>query len=203
MKITSAEYLISAAGLSQLPTTGLPEIAFSGRSNVGKSSLANKILNRRSLFKTSVTPGKTRLLNYFLINNAFYFVDLPGYGYAKVSQAERDGWRQLIEDYLEKRDTLHLVVQLLDARLEPQKPDIQMVEYLRYYEIPFTLVATKTDKLKNKDRKNLKILRETFQVQQLIEFSAITGQGTDKIWSAITHILQMEPAPETLPPANQ
>ncbi|OQY26106.1 MAG: YihA family ribosome biogenesis GTP-binding protein [Candidatus Cloacimonetes bacterium 4572_55] len=193
MKIKSAEYILSVAALNQLPDTGLPEIAFSGRSNVGKSSLANKILNRRKLFKTSSTPGKTRLLNYFLINEEFYFVDLPGYGYAKVSKSMRESWARLIESYLERRETLHLVVQLVDMRIPPQKSDMQMTEYLRYYDIPFCLVATKTDKVKRRDlNKNIAAIKKSFGVEGVIPFSAVTGLGADRLWSAITHILQIE-----------
>lgn len=191
--IHSADFVVSAAHLGQLPTTGLPEIAFSGRSNVGKSSLANRILNRKNLVKTSSTPGKTRLLNYFLINELFYFVDLPGYGYAKVSKKERESWQRLIEQYLEQRETLHLVVQLIDARLAPQESDRMMVDYLRYFEIPFTLVATKVDKLKQKDRsKNLKRFKEAFDVDSLIQFSAVNGQGAHEIWEVLGHILQID-----------
>ncbi len=193
MNIKSAEFITSCAKMHQLPDTGLPEIAFSGRSNVGKSSLANRLINRKNLVKTSSKPGKTRLLNYFLINELFYFVDLPGYGYAKVSKSERENWRQLIESYLEEREMLHLVVQLVDARLTPQKPDLLMVDYLRYFEIPFTLVATKYDKLKQKERaKNIKKLKEAFEVESIIPFSAMTGLGMDSVWGAIQHILQLE-----------
>lgn len=193
MIIKSAEFVISAAEAHQFPDTGLPEIAFSGRSNVGKSSLANRILNRKKLFKTSSTPGKTRLINFFLINELFYFVDLPGYGYAKVPTHMRDAWKRLIEIYLEQRPTLHLIVQLVDARIPPQKLDLQMVEYMRYFEIPFTLVATKIDKLRpNEKGKNLARLRQAFEVESIIPFSAVTGQGMDDIWSAIAHILQLD-----------
>ena len=147
MKITSAEFVLGAASLRHLPKDGLKEVAFLGRSNVGKSSLINKLCNRKSLARTSSEPGKTRELNYYLINKQFYFVDLPGYGYAKLPEQIRSSWGKLIEQYLKSREQLSMVLQLVDSRHDPTELDMMMVGWLDYYDIPFVVALTKADKL--------------------------------------------------------
>jgi GTP-binding protein len=194
MKITSAEFVLGAASLRQLPKDGMKEVAFLGRSNVGKSSLINKLCSRKSLARTSSEPGKTRELNYYLINKKFYFVDLPGYGYAKLPEQIRSSWGKLIEQYLKTRDQLSLVVQLVDARHEPTELDMMMVGWLDYYEKPFLVALTKADKLPaSKMPRFLSAARETFgrypHCRDVIPFSSITGIGkTDVVQSIARHI---------------
>lgn len=146
MVIKSAEYLISNPDWQNCPKPDLPEYAFIGRSNVGKSSLINMLANHDKLAKTSGTPGKTQLINHFIINNAWYLVDLPGYGFAKVSQSSRRRWEQMIENYLRKRENLVNVFVLIDSRITPQKLDLEFVNQLGGWEVPFNLVFTKADK---------------------------------------------------------
>lgn len=147
MLIKSAEFVVSNSRVEKCPTTGLPEYAFIGRSNVGKSSLINMLTGRKGLAMTSQKPGKTQLINHFIINKEWHLVDLPGYGYARLSKDGRDGLRRMIEDYvLERRELVCLFV-LLDARLEPQKIDLEFIEWLGEESVPFALVFTKADKL--------------------------------------------------------
>jgi GTP-binding protein len=146
MEITSAEYVISSPDYTQCPAPDKPEYAFIGRSNVGKSSVINMLCNNQKLAKTSSTPGKTQLINHFLINKSWYIVDLPGYGFAKVSQRDRRRWEQMIENYLRKRENLVNVFVLIDSRHGPQKLDLDFVNQLGEWQIPFTLVFTKADK---------------------------------------------------------
>ena len=152
MKIKTAEFLISSADYKGCPDTKLPEFAFIGRSNVGKSSLINMLMGNKSLAKTSGTPGKTQLINHFIVNEKWYLVDLPGYGYAKVSKNQRDKWQKLISNYLIQRTALTLVFVLLDSRLEPQKIDLEFINWLGENQIPQCLVFTKTDKLTHPKR---------------------------------------------------
>ena len=147
MVITSAEFVISNSRVNKCPTTGLPEYAFIGRSNVGKSSLINMLTGRKGLAMTSQKPGKTQLINHFLINKDWYLVDLPGYGYARLSRDGRDGLRKMIEDYILERTELVCLFVLLDSRLEPQRIDLEFIEWLGEEGIPFALVFTKADKL--------------------------------------------------------
>lgn len=147
MNITSATFKFSSEKLSQIPEDGLPEFAFIGRSNVGKSSLINMLTDNKSLAKVSGTPGKTRLINHFLINNEWYLVDLPGYGYAKVSKTVREKFSKLITDYILKSGKMHFLFVLVDSRLEPQKIDLEFIEMLGQNGVPFGIVFTKTDKL--------------------------------------------------------
>ncbi len=185
LKITSAEFLQGVADLRQLPKNELSEILFIGRSNVGKSSLLNKICNRRNLARTSTTPGKTREINYYLVNNNLYFVDLPGYGYAKVPEQMRAGWKRLIEGFLQRGHPIALAMQLIDARQEPTPLDLMMMDWLEYYEIPYLLVLTKSDKLPvSKLKKQLDVYRERFKSQisegslrGIIPFSSVSGEG--------------------------
>jgi len=155
MQITSARFLTSVHSLKQLPPPDFPEVAFAGRSNVGKSSLMNALLGRKNLVKTSARPGKTRGLNYFFINESLYFVDLPGYGFARVAKKVQAGWQQLITEYLLQRGTLQLVVIILDLRHPLKKMDRELMDWLRYQGLAFLPVYTKADKLsKNKQLKH-------------------------------------------------
>ncbi|MCR3921837.1 MAG: ribosome biogenesis GTP-binding protein YihA/YsxC [Firmicutes bacterium] len=189
MKIMSAEFVISAVSSAQYPQTSIPEIAFVGRSNVGKSSLLNSLINRKKLAKTSGNPGKTRLINFFLINEAFHFVDLPGYGFAKVSQEMKRQWGEIIEEYLTSRETLKLVVQLVDVRHPPSADDVTMYQWLVHFNIPTVIVATKTDKISRGNwHKHIKQIRDGLKLGPqgpVILYSMQTGQGKDELWSTI------------------
>ena len=190
MRIVSSEYVISAVGPDQYPTGSRPEIAFAGRSNVGKSSLINKLLNRRSLARISGSPGKTRALNFYDINGTFYFVDLPGYGFAKVPRDIKVQWGKMIEDYLLNREHLKAVIQLVDIRHEPSNEDIQMHDWLKHYGIPTVLAATKADKVpRGKWQKHLKLISQGIKPlpeTPVVCFSAETGQGRDELWGIIS-----------------
>ncbi len=189
MKITRAEFLTSAAKKNQYPPEGPVEIAFAGRSNVGKSSLINLLTGRKNLAKVSGNPGKTRTINFFDIDGSWRIVDLPGYGYARVSKSESESWGKMMEDYLENRESLATVVQLIDCRHEPTAQDIQMFEYLRYYELSGIVVATKADKLsKNELSKNLAMIRRTLELddnETLIAVSALKKTGVDSLLEEI------------------
>lgn len=194
MKITSAEFINSIYDLRTLPKTVLSEFVFVGRSNVGKSSLINKICNKKSLAKIGSVPGKTRQLNYFLINEEFYLVDLPGYGYAKVPEQIRAGWRKLVEEYISERQNVNMVFVLIDARHEPTYLDELMVSWLEYYEIPYTIVLTKADKIsKNKMEKQIyrssKIVNNDDLCKDYIPFSIVTGEGKTEILHLIQEAL--------------
>ncbi|CRK84323.1 ribosome biogenesis GTP-binding protein YihA/YsxC [Neobacillus massiliamazoniensis] len=189
MKVTSADIVISAVKPEQYPETEIPEFALAGRSNVGKSSFINKMLNRKSLARTSSKPGKTQTLNFFLINEVLHFVDVPGYGYAKVSKTERAAWGKMIETYITSREQLKACVLIVDLRHPPTQDDVMMYDFLKHYEIPCLIVATKADKIpKGKWQKHLKVTRETLDLDkndQIILFSSETGEGKDKAWSII------------------
>lgn len=194
MRIATAEFVLGAANLRQLPKDDLREIAFLGRSNVGKSSLVNKLCNRKALARPSNEPGKTRELNYFLINKEMYFVDLPGYGYAKVPEQIRSSWGKLIEQYLKTRRQLSIVLQLIDSRHEPTELDMMMVGWLDYYEIPFIIVLTKSDKLPRSKMPNyLKAARDTFakfnHCKDVVPFSSVTGEGRSEVLAIISEQL--------------
>ena len=166
IKIASAEFLQGVADLAQLPKNELNEIVFIGRSNVGKSSLLNKLAGKKNLARSSATPGKTREINYYIMNNNFYFVDLPGYGYAKVPEQMRAGWKKLIEEFLQRGEPIKLAMQLIDARQEPTPLDLMMMDWLEYYEVPYILVLTKADKLPvSKLGKTMEGYRERFHSQ--------------------------------------
>lgn len=185
MRIKQSEFIISAVRKPQYPIDERVEIAFVGRSNVGKSSIINALTNRKKLAKVSQTPGKTKLINFFLINNDFYLVDLPGYGYAKVSKAEKESWGKTIEDYLAGRDELKRVVLLIDSRHKPTADDIMMHEWILHYGYDVTVVATKSDKLSNNElRKSEKIIRETLKLEKedkLYFFSSLNKKGKDEL----------------------
>ena len=186
MKITSAEFVKSAFAEEHWTTDNLPEIAFLGRSNVGKSSLINSLVQRKGLARTSNTPGRTQSLNYFLINKQFYFVDLPGYGFARVSKTTRSSWGKMAEDYLAKRDQLVLCIQLIDSRHEPTTQDRQLFEWLRHYRKTQLIVATKSDKLSSNElRKSIEKIGEILPGVSTIPYSAVTGRGREEVWRAI------------------
>ena len=195
MKFHSAEFVMSVGFVRQLPRDGMAEIAFAGRSNVGKSSLVNRLFNRKNLAKTSNTPGKTRTLNFYAVNRRYYFVDLPGYGYAKRSQRERQAWGKLIENYVRDRPSLKGFVQLIDARHDPSREDLQMIDWLLNGEKPFLVVATKADKLSgNKLRNRLDQTRRILAFHgnfDLLPFSATTGRGKDAVWHWIGEVLDV------------
>ncbi len=185
MRIKQSEFIISAVKKEQYPTDDRVEIAFVGRSNVGKSSIINALTNRKKLAKVSQTPGKTRLINFFLINNDFYLVDLPGYGYAKVSKTEKASWGQTIERYLNGREELKRVVLLVDSRHKPTADDVMMHEWIKHYGYDVTVVATKSDKLSNNSlRKSEKIIRETLKLtkeDRLYFFSSLNKKGSEQL----------------------
>jgi GTP-binding protein len=195
MKVNEAQFIISAVGPSQYPNDALPEIALAGRSNVGKSSLINRLIQRKNLARTSSQPGKTQTLNYYLINADLYFVDLPGYGYAKVSKTKREVWGKFIEDYLLKREEIKLLLLLVDLRHPPSKDDVGMYEWLKHVDVPICVVATKADKIpKSKWQKHLKIVRDALifdPSDRLIIFSSETGLGKDELWQVIMDAIQV------------
>lgn len=170
---------------------GRPEIAFLGRSNVGKSSLLNSLLNRKGLARTSNTPGRTQSLNYFLINDEFYFVDLPGYGYAKVSKSMRADWGVMARDYLSERSELVLFIQLVDSRHSPTELDMQLNEWLIFNNKTHIVVATKADKSsKNQLQKQLLDVKKKLPESKILTYSASTGKGRDELWSEIDSALK-------------
>ncbi|MBP2240620.1 GTP-binding protein [Cytobacillus eiseniae] len=189
MKVNSANIVISAVKPDQYPGEALPEFALAGRSNVGKSSFINKMLNRKNLARTSSKPGKTQTLNFYLINEILHFVDVPGYGYAKVSKKEREAWGKMIETYLTGREQLKAVVQIVDLRHPPSKDDVMMYHFLKHYEIPCIIIATKADKIpKAKWQKHLKVAKETLELDpndHIVLFSSETGLGKDQAWGLL------------------
>jgi GTP-binding protein len=191
MKIKEAAYVISSPSVEQCPKPDKPEYAFIGRSNVGKSSLINMICGRDALAKISASPGKTKLINHFIVNKEWYLVDLPGYGYAKISQSERKKWEKMIQDYLRKRESLVNVFVLIDSRHMPQKIDLEFVNQLGEWQIPFTLVFTKADKEKpgavdRHVKAFLDTMRQTWQfLPQSFITSATKKQGRDEILTFI------------------
>ncbi len=193
MKVEWAKFVISAARSVQFPDDGRPEVAFAGRSNVGKSTLLNILLKKKGLAKTSGTPGKTRLVNFFDINGAVYFVDLPGYGYARVSSKMRGRWADSITSYLTDRAPLRLVCHLLDARHKPTRQDFEMLDLLEHAQIPTLVVATKFDKVKPSQRK--RAVRELYghldfdDDALLVPYSSVTKDGLVDLWHAIDDAL--------------
>jgi GTP-binding protein len=188
MMIKSAEFVTSAVKPDQYPPAEHPEIAFAGRSNVGKSSLINNLIRRRRLVKTSSTPGRTQLINFFIINSDLMMVDLPGYGYAKVPAAVKKKWGPMVETYLSHRDTLKAVVVLMDLRRTPKVEEFNLLDWLRNYNITAIPVLTKCDKLsktKQKKQLNAAALALSLPEEQLTLFSAKTGMGRDALWHRI------------------
>lgn len=190
MIINKCEFLKSAVLKNQYPELNLPEIAFSGRSNVGKSSLINSLLNRKKLVKVSSNPGKTRLINFFLINDQYVMVDLPGYGYAAVSKCEKQAWGKMIEDYLMSRENLKNVVLLVDIRHEPTTDDKLMYDFIKYYRKSVIVVATKLDKItRSSVNKNLNIIRKKLAMDEsdiLLPYSSETHVGREELWEIMT-----------------
>ncbi len=176
------------------PRDQRPEIAFCGRSNVGKSSLLNTLTNVRGLARTSSTPGRTQTINFFVINESMYFVDLPGYGYAKVSKTVRESWGPMIEDYLRNREQLNLAVMIVDSRMAPTDSDVMMKQWLDRCRIPTTVVLTKTDKISNNQlHQALRQGTQTLDTKEIIAFSAVSGAGKDAILARISAATTSDP----------
>jgi len=198
MKISSADFIKSATRPGNYPPNQLPEIAFAGRSNVGKSSLINVLVNRKSLVRTSSTPGRTQLINFFNINDQFSLVDLPGYGYAKVPLAVKKAWGPMIRTYLEVRESLHGVIFIFDIRRVPREEDIRLLDWLEEFGVPTILVITKIDKINRSQREKqiMPILEETGLPRDAFTlFSATTREGSEEIWERIEAAL--DPVEET------
>lgn len=192
MKVTSAEFVSSAFDRKHWIEDGLPEIAFLGRSNVGKSSLLNSLLGRKSLARTSNTPGRTQSINYFIVNGAFYFVDLPGYGFAKVSKSMRADWGVMARDYLSREAGLALFVQLIDARHVPTELDRQLHDWLIVNGKRHVVVATKSDKLSaNVLSKQMALLKREMPESKILAYSSSTGKGKDNLWAEIDEALKI------------
>ncbi|EFI69365.1 YihA family ribosome biogenesis GTP-binding protein [Lysinibacillus sp. HST-98] len=189
MKVHNVEMVISAVRPDQYPEDGLPEFALAGRSNVGKSSFINRMIGRKALARISSKPGKTQTLNFYKIEEQLFFVDVPGYGYAKVSKTEREAWGKMIERYFTGRQELKAVVQIIDLRHPPTADDRMMYDFLKHYNIPCIVIATKADKIpKGKWDKHKKIVKETLELEKsdpLIVFSSETGLGFEEAWKTI------------------
>jgi GTP-binding protein len=178
-----AEIVATAFSNKDFPPAGIPEIVMAGRSNVGKSSLINRLAGVKGLARTSSTPGKTQSINFYRFNQAFFIVDLPGFGYAKVGKAASKAWKLLIETYFRDRSVISLVLHLVDARLQPTKLDMELSEWLDFLEVPRLVVATKADKLSGNDKTNQKrIISSAFGGKPVILASAVTGTGCSEIW---------------------
>lgn len=193
MKITSVDFVTSAVRKSQYPEDKKVEFLMIGRSNVGKSSFINTLVNRKNIARISSIPGKTQTLNFFLINDNFYLVDVPGYGFAKVSKSLKNKFGVIIEDYLKDRENLKMVFMLVDFRHKPTNDDVLMYDYLKYYKIPVTIIATKSDKVsKNSYMKNEKIIRETLNLDEnddIILFSSVSKLGKQDVYQKIENII--------------
>ncbi|MBS4216979.1 YihA family ribosome biogenesis GTP-binding protein [Bacillus sp. FJAT-49711] len=192
MKVHQVELVISAVKPEQYPSEGLPEFALAGRSNVGKSSFINKMINRKSMARTSSKPGKTQTLNFYKIEESLYFVDVPGYGYARVSKREREAWGQMIETYFTSREELLAVLMIVDLRHPPTKDDVMMYEFLKHYDLKCIVVATKADKIpRGKYDKHKKVVKETLDLDpndEIVVFSSETGLGKDNVWNILSNL---------------
>lgn len=188
------DILISAVKPEQYPELDLPEVALSGRSNVGKSTFINSMIGRKNMARTSQQPGKTQTLNFFNIDNQLIFVDVPGYGYAKVSKKQREAFGKMIETYITTREALKLVIQLVDLRHPPTEDDVLMYDFLKYYDIPTLIIATKEDKIpKGKVQKHIKIIKEKLELEpgdQIISYSSIEKKKQDQIWATISAFIE-------------
>lgn len=194
MRISSARFVKSAKQANDFPKDRKPEIAFCGRSNSGKSSLLNALTNSHGLARTSSSPGRTQLINFFLVDGQTYYVDLPGYGYAKVPKGIRDTWGEMIENYLRNREPLKLAIMLVDSRIPPTDSDRTMKEWLDHFGIPNLVVLTKSDKIsRNEMTKAVRTCAETLQTKEIIAFSAITGFGKDAILKKIRDAIDHKP----------
>ncbi|MCM3715076.1 ribosome biogenesis GTP-binding protein YihA/YsxC [Halalkalibacter oceani] len=195
MKVTKAELAKVAVKPDQYPDTQLPEIALSGRSNVGKSSFINKMINRKGLARTSQKPGKTQTLNFYEVNEQLYFVDVPGYGFAKVPKTEREAWGRMIETYLQNRPQLKAVIQIVDLRHPPSADDKMMYNWLKHFDMQVIVVATKADKIpKGKWQKHLSIISKDLQKDEsdpIMLFSAETAHGKEELWKKILYYASM------------
>ncbi len=193
MKIVNAFLKVIATRISQYPTDELPEFLLVGRSNVGKSSFINTLLNKRGLARTSSTPGKTQTINFYLANNTFYIVDVPGYGYAQVNREQQKKMGLMIEEYLENRDELKRVFMIVDFRIKPTEDDILMYQFLKYYDIPVTVIVNKADKVgASKREKNLKLISKTIDLapgDDMIEFSSLNKKGREEVLSKIESLI--------------
>ena len=187
MKVQNVELTISAVSPAQYPNEGFPEIALSGRSNVGKSSLINTLINRKGLARTSSQPGKTQTLNFYNIESELYFVDVPGYGYAKVSKKDREKWGQMIERYFSDRPVLRGVISLVDGRHEPTELDCQMIDFLHYYDLPILVCATKMDKIPrgtwNRTESQIRKKLALNPQDEIVLFSSVTKAGKEEVWN--------------------
>jgi GTP-binding protein len=182
-----AEFVVSAVTQRDFPREGIAEVVLAGRSNVGKSSLINRLAGQRSLARTSATPGKTQSINFYRLNRSFFFVDLPGFGYAKVGKTASRQWRQLVEQYFRERPAIALVLQLVDARMPPTPLDVELADWLDHLEIPRMVVATKADKLSGNQRTvQARVLSDAFGGGPVIMSSAVTGMGCNEIWNRVT-----------------
>ncbi|SFJ15581.1 GTP-binding protein [Halobacillus dabanensis] len=195
MKVNSADIVISAASKKQYPKEPIPEIALAGRSNVGKSSFINRMIQRKNLARTSSKPGKTQTLNFYIINEKFHFVDVPGYGYAKVSKKERAKWGEMMGEYFAEREQLRATALIIDVRHKPTEDDQMMYDYLKHFELPVMVIATKLDKIKKGQRKKqLKMIYDVLEMEEedtLIPFSAETGEGKDVAWRTMLSHLKL------------
>jgi len=207
MKVISSEIVMSAVAPKQYPDDGRPEIALAGRSNVGKSSTVNIILNRKKLARVSQSPGKTRTINFYLINQEFYLVDLPGYGYAKVAKTEKASWGKMMETYLSSRPNLYEVVLLVDIRHEPSNEDKMMYDWIRHYGYGTIVVATKSDKISKANyQKHFNIIRKKLGMlpeDKLIPISSLKRQGIDKLWDSIEQLFTENNLPITMDEAPE
>ncbi|EPD54259.1 ribosome biogenesis GTP-binding protein YihA/YsxC [Paenisporosarcina sp. FSL H8-0542] len=196
MKVHNVELVISAVRPEQYPEDGFPEFALAGRSNVGKSSFINKMIGRKSMARISSKPGKTQTLNFYKIEEQLFFVDVPGYGYAKVSKSEREAWGKMIETYITSRDVLKAVIQIVDLRHPPSDDDCMMYDFLKYHNIPCIVIATKADKIpKGKWEKHKKMVRDELDMEAhdtMILFSSETGLGFDAAWAEIKRRMVLE-----------
>ena len=202
MKVSSAEFVKSAFEEAQWPRASLPEVAFLGRSNVGKSSLINSLLGVRGLARTSGMPGRTQALNFFAVNRRFYFVDLPGYGFARVPRSVRESWGRVVTNYLANRESLVLSIHIVDSRHEPTTLDVQLREWLVANAKPFLTVATKSDKLSQIElQRNLARARQVLGAaaggpdEEILAYSAVTGRGRDRVWRIIEEAAAASPSP--------
>lgn len=193
MNLNNVELMLSAVSKRQWPNTDLPEIAFAGRSNVGKSSLINKLLNRKKLARVSAQPGKTATINFYDIDKTLIFVDLPGYGFAKVSKQEKEKWGRMIEEYLNEREQLVQVVLLVDMRHKPTNDDVMMFNWMVESGFEPVVIATKKDKVKPSQREDaLNLIKDTLGIDDVIPFSSEKGDGVDEVWTMFKQMIGVE-----------
>ncbi len=196
MEVNNVNLEAVGVKLSQYPNTGLPEVAFVGKSNVGKSTLINAMVRRKSLARTSSSPGKTRTINFYNVENVMYIVDVPGYGYAKAPKSEIEKWGRMIEEYLEKRQELEAIVMLVDIRHEPGENDVLMYNWLKHYGYDIIIAATKSDKInRSQIQKQLSIIKNKLKLANedvLITFSGVSKVGVDELWKVLENVVGIE-----------